>query len=73
MPPVSLSSLLTPEERKNPKLLLEAIQNRFLFSSLKSKDQETLLTDLNGKKTIDTATALRAIRLLMSTTQYQLT
>lgn len=73
MQPVALSALLKPEEMKNPKLLLETIQSRFLFSPLKSKDQETLLSDLAGKKTIDNAAALRAIRLLMSTTQYQLT
>ena len=71
--PVSIDALFTAEERKNPKFLLEALQKRFLFSPLKNKDQVTLDSYLSSQKELTPTTILHTIRLLMSTTQYQLT
>jgi uncharacterized protein (DUF1800 family) len=71
--PVTLEKIVPAEAMKRPDLFLESIQKRFLIQPLKPKDRETLQSYLSQQKTIDSTTALHAIRLLMSTTHYQLT
>ncbi|MES2309006.1 MAG: DUF1800 domain-containing protein [Verrucomicrobiota bacterium] len=71
--PVPLEKIISAEEMKKPDLFLANIQKRFLVQPLKPKEQETLQSYLSQQKNIDKTTALHAIRLLMSTTQYQLT
>jgi hypothetical protein len=70
---VNVEKILTPEERANTDSLVAALEKRLLQAKLKEK-QETALRDfLADKKDLNETNIRDAIRLVMSTPEYQLT
>ncbi|HUC85257.1 MAG TPA: DUF1800 domain-containing protein [Candidatus Acidoferrales bacterium] len=70
---VSVDKILTPEERKNNRTLIASLQNRLFQTDLKPDQQETLREFLDAKTKMSDADILTAIRLMMSTPEYQVT
>jgi uncharacterized protein (DUF1800 family) len=69
---VNVDKLLTEAERSDKDALIAALEKRLLQSKLKPK-QETVLRDyLNSRGALDHETILNAVRLVMSTPEYQL-
>jgi uncharacterized protein (DUF1800 family) len=70
---VNLDKILTPEERANKDSMVASLQHRLLQTTLNG-DQEKALNDfLNSKQQITDPDILTAIRLIMSTPEYQVT
>ena len=70
---VDPEKILTPEQRADKRLLVDALAHLLVQSTL-SHDQEQALRDfLNSKTTMSTDDILTAIRLVMSTPEYQVT
>jgi hypothetical protein len=70
---VNLDKILTPEERANKDDLVASLQHRLLQTTLNG-DQEKALNDfLNSKEQLTDSDILTAIRLVMSTPEYQVT
>jgi uncharacterized protein (DUF1800 family) len=67
------SKLFTEAERANADTLIPALEKRLLQGKLKSKQESTLRDFLASKKDFNNDTILNAIRLVMSTPEYQLT
>jgi hypothetical protein len=67
------SKLFTEAERTNADTLIPALEKRLLQGKLKSKQENTLRDFLASKKDFNNDTVLNAIRLVMSTPEYQLT
>jgi len=65
--------ILTDEERKDKDKLVVALENRLLQGKLTGKQEQTLREFLDSQATLDDAAILNAIRLVMSTPEYQLT
>lgn len=65
---------LFPEElRRNKSKLIAALQKRFLQGELKPEHQSSIRAYLNAQGEIDDVDVLHAIRLVMSTPEFQLT
>ncbi|MDB6064427.1 MAG: hypothetical protein JWR26_635 [Pedosphaera sp.] len=71
--PVNVSKILTEEERKDKEKLVAALEKRLLQSKLRGKQEQTLREYLDAQTTLDDTSILNAIRLMMSTPEYQLT
>lgn len=70
---VKLEKILTPEERDNNHSIIASLENR-LFQTTLNKDQEDTLQEfLNEQTKMTDADILTAIRLMMSTPEYQVT
>jgi uncharacterized protein (DUF1800 family) len=72
-PRVDVDKILTEKQRTDKQALIAALQKRLLQSNLKQKQSESLQEFLDSKGELDQADILGAIRLVMSTPEYQLT
>lgn len=70
---VKVEKILTPEERNNNHTIIASLQNRLFQSDLKKDQQEALQEFLDSKNKMSDADILTAIRLMMSTPEYQVT
>jgi len=70
---VEAAKLFTEKERSDIEALIPALEKRLLQGKLKSKQEKTLRDYLASKKDLGNDTLLNAIRLVMSTPEYQLT
>jgi uncharacterized protein (DUF1800 family) len=71
--PIDPEKLFTPDERNNRSALISAIEKRLLQTELKAKQKQALVDYLNSQGELDDHDVLEAIRLLMSTPEFQLT
>jgi uncharacterized protein (DUF1800 family) len=70
---VDVQKILSPEQRTDQITIVAALENR-LFQTTLNQDQEQTLRDfLNAKTKLSDADILTAIRLMMSTPEYQVT
>jgi hypothetical protein len=70
---VRIEKILTPEERKDKDLILASLEKRLLQSSFKGTQEKTLYDFLDSKAKMADADILTAIRLMMSTPEFQVT
>jgi hypothetical protein len=70
---VDAKKLLGDEERASKETLVAALERRLIQDKLKPKQKQALLDYLDSSPNLDDRTVLQAIRLLMSTPEYQLT
>jgi uncharacterized protein (DUF1800 family) len=70
---VDLNKIFTPEERASKDTLVASLQLRLLQSTLKGDQESALLEFLNAKTELNDADIRTAIRLVMSTPEYQVT
>jgi uncharacterized protein (DUF1800 family) len=70
---VSVEKILTPEQRSDNHAIIAALQNRLFQTSLKAGQQQDLQEFLDSKTKMSDADILTAIRLMMSTPDYQVT
>jgi uncharacterized protein (DUF1800 family) len=70
---VEAKKLLRPEERDDKQKLVAALERRLIQDQLKPKQKQALFDYLDSKPNLDDSVVLNAIRLLMSTPEYQLT
>ena len=70
---VNVEKILTPQERANKDLLAASIERRLLQSKLKGDQKKALRDFLDTKEQLTDADILTAIRLVMSTPEYQVT
>jgi hypothetical protein len=70
---VNVNSILTDYERTNKQALIGALQERLLQSKLKPRQSHALREFLDSKDQLEEEDILAAIRLVMSTPEYQLT
>jgi uncharacterized protein (DUF1800 family) len=70
---VNLDKILTPEERDNNQNIIASLQNRLFQTNLKKDQQQDLQDFLDSKTKMSDADILTAIRLMMSTPEYQVT
>jgi uncharacterized protein (DUF1800 family) len=70
---VDVSKLFTEEQRSTPAALIAALEKRLLQDRLKPRQQETLQNYVGSQKELNDEAVLNAIRLVMSTPEYQLT
>jgi uncharacterized protein (DUF1800 family) len=70
---VEVANLFTEEEQANKDALIAALEKRLLQAKLRPKQEEALREYLDSKKELTSAVILNAIRLVMSTPDYQLT
>jgi uncharacterized protein (DUF1800 family) len=68
-----VSKILTEEQRKDKTKLVAALEQRLLQSKLRGKQEQALKEFLDAQATLDDTAVLGAIRLMMSTPEYQLT
>ncbi len=68
---VDAEKILTPEERMDKKLLVAAIEKRLLQTNLSGEQEKALNDFLEPKTKLADADVLQAIRLVMSTPDYQ--
>ena len=71
--PVEVEKILSTEERRDKRLLIAALEKRFLQGKLREKQANTLREYLDSQGELDTHDILNTIRLLMSTPDFQLT
>jgi hypothetical protein len=71
--PVKVSKILTEDERNDKEKLVAALEKRLLQAKLRGKQEQTLREYLTAQTTLDDDSILNAIRLMMSTPEYQLT
>lgn len=71
--PVELKRLFSEKERTNKDALVAALEKRLLQSKLKPKQEQTLRDYLDSQGELDDGDILGAIRLVMSTPEFQLT
>jgi len=67
------TKLFTEKERGNKEALVAALGKRFLQSKLKPKQEQTLREFLASRGALDDNDIFGAIRLVMSTPEFQLT
>ena len=70
---VDVYKLLTQEERDDKGKLVAALEKRLLQGKLSAKQEKTLRDYLNEQPDLDAPAIRNAIRLIMSTPEYQLT
>jgi uncharacterized protein (DUF1800 family) len=70
---VDLSKILTPEERDSKVNLADSLQKRLLQSPFKDDQEQALREFLDAKTQLTDADIRTAIRLVMSTPEYQVT
>ncbi len=70
---VDVEKILTAEERTDKNKLVAALEKRLLQSKLRGQQEQTLRDYLAAQTSLNDETILNAIRLMMSTPEYQLT
>ena len=70
---VSLEKILSPEDRDDNRSIIASLENRLFQTDLKKDQQEDLQAFLDSKTKMSDADILTAIRLMMSTPEYQVT
>ena len=70
---VNLGKILTPEERDYNDSIVASLEQRLFQTSLKKDQQEALSDFLDAKTKMSDADIVTAIRLMMSTPDYQVT
>lgn len=70
---VSLDKILKPEERTDKATLVAALERRLLQTTLKEGQNEALRDFLNSRQILTDTDIRTAIRLVMSTPEYQVT
>jgi uncharacterized protein (DUF1800 family) len=70
---VDVEKLLSADQRKDKTALVAALEQRLLQAKLRGKQEKALQDYLAAQTTLDDAAILGAIRLMMSTPEYQLT
>ena len=70
---VKVDKLLTPVERANKDAIVASLQKRLFQTTLKKDQQEALHDFLESKTKMSDADIITAIRLMMSTPDYQVT
>ena len=70
---VNLEKILTPAERGSKNMLVGSLQHRLLQSTLKGDQEQALREFLDSKENLNEADIRTAIRLMMSTPEYQVT
>jgi len=70
---VNVDRILTEEQRKDKAALVAALEKRLLQSKLRGKQEKAMQDYLDSQTTLDDTAILGAIRLMMSTPEYQLT
>jgi len=68
---VKVDQILTPAQRADKNTIVAALEMRLFQGSLKDSQEETLREFLDGRKKLTDADILTAIRLMMSTPEYQ--
>jgi len=68
---VNVEKILTPDQREDKGLLIPALEQRLFQTSLTSGQEQTLREFLNPKTKLSEADIQTAIRLMMSTPDYQ--
>ena len=71
--PVDAGKLFPPELRKDPETFIAALEKRFLQSRLRDKQAAAIRDYLEDEGDLDDEVVLNAIRLIMSTPDFQLT
>ena len=71
--PVDAGKLFPPELRKDPDTFLAALGKRFLQSKMREKQATALRQYLENEGELDNEVVLNAVRLVMSTPEFQLT
>lgn len=71
--PVDVNKLLIAEDRSDKTKLVAALEKRLLQGKLKEKQEKTLRDYLDSQSSLNQDVILNAIRLMMSTPEYQLT
>ena len=70
---VSVEKILTPEQRANKATIVATLEHRLFQAALNSEQEQTLREFLDSKTKMANADILTAIRLMMSTPEYQVT
>ncbi|HXF10908.1 MAG TPA: DUF1800 family protein, partial [Desulfuromonadaceae bacterium] len=70
---VDVDKILTPEERKDKKLLVAAVERRLLQRPLSAEQEKALNDFLGAKNVLSNGDIQNAVRLVMSTPDYQVT
>lgn len=70
---VKVENILTEQERTDKDALVAALEKRLLQGKLKGKQEKTLREFLDSKQNLEASDIRDAIRLVMSTPEYQLT
>ena len=70
---VDVAKILTPEERQDKGTIVAALEMRLFQTSLNGSQEQTLRDFLDSKTKMTDADILTAIRLMMSTPDYQVT
>jgi hypothetical protein len=70
---VNVGKLLTEADRGDKTKLMAALEKRLLQAKFSAKQEKTLREYLDGQPALDDGVILNAIRLMMSTPEYQLT
>lgn len=70
---VDVTKILTEQERHDKQALVAALEKRLLQSKLKPRQEQALRDYLDSQGELDEGDILGAIRLVMSTPEYQLT
>ena len=70
---LKVDKILTEPERKEKSALVAALEKRLLQGKLKPKQEQSLREFLDSRKDLDETDIRDAIRLVMSTPEYQLT
>jgi len=70
---VDVSKILTEAERKDKTALVAALEKRLLQAKLRGKQEKAMQDYLEAQTALDDTAILGAIRLVMSTPEYQLT
>ncbi len=70
--PVDAAKLFTDEERSTKPRLVAALEKRFIQGTLKDRQRQALVDYLDGLGALDEEDILHAVRLAMSTPEFQL-
>lgn len=70
---VDVEKILKPEERSDKNKLLAALEKRLLQGKLRPKQEQALRDFLESQSSLDNPAIMNAVRLMMSTPDYQLT
>ena len=73
MAPSDVDKIVTDADRQDPEKLIVALGKRFLQGQLTDKHRQILRDSLSPKSELDDHDVRTAIRLLMSTPEYQIT
>jgi uncharacterized protein (DUF1800 family) len=70
---VNIEKILPPEERTDKEAIVASLQNRLFQTTLQASQQEAVQQFLDSKTKMSDADIAEAIRLMMSTPEYQVT